>query len=249
MRRHAGKKRSRSRLVFVQISLLDIKQERKVQQMITTETESSSVIHGKSQIPGYHLSHFLFRISDRIRTPHAEKTHSTDGIPVACYRNQYLLRVCVLLCHRIIDAVLRDKIPVKEPLLHFFTQLLPLILLTLRPGSCNHLILIADTKQLSACLRRRLSQLMHTGRNLPDRRIFFQNNLPVPICKNLQRLRFPYLQRPPYLLRNHHPPELIDSSYNSCSFHKLSPRKYDVIKLVSDEIKVLVLVSADFWKL
>ena len=106
-----AKKEAGAASFLLQISLLDIKQERKVQQMITTETESSSVIHGKSQIPGYHLSHFLFRISDRIRTPHAEKTHSTDGIPVACYRNQYLLRVCVLLCHRIIDAVLRDKNP------------------------------------------------------------------------------------------------------------------------------------------
>ena len=123
--------------------------------------------------------------------------------------------------------------------------------LILRPGRGHHLLLITDTKQLPARLCRRIRQLLRSARKLPDRRIFLQNNLPVPIRKNLQRLRFPYLQRPPYLLRNHHPPEIIDSSYNTCCFHRLSPYpyKYDVLNLVLDEIKVLVLVLADFWKI
>ena len=209
----------------------------------------SSIVHSEGQISGYHFCYLCIHFGNRIRALHAKKTHGPDRIPVPRHRNQRLFRVRIIVCHRIISAIFRDKIPVKESLLHRFTERFPLILLILRPGSCDHLFLIADTKQLSACLRSRLRQLLCAGRNLPDRRIFLQNNLPVPIRKNLQRLRFPYLQRPPYLLRNHHPPELIDSSYNSCSFHKLSPRKYDVIKLVSDEIKVLVLVSADFWKL
>ena len=44
---------------------------------------------------------------------------------------------------------------------------------------------------------------------------------------------------------------IIDSSYNTCCFHRLSPYpyKYDVLNLVLDEIKVLVLVLADFWKI
>lgn len=211
----------------------------------------SLIVHSEGQISGYHFCYLCIRFGNRIRALHAKKTHDPDRIPVPCHRNQRLFRVRIIVCHRIISVIFRDKIPVKESLLHRFTERFSLILLILRPRRGHHLLLITDTKQLSARLRRRIRQLLRPARKLPDWRIFLQNNLPVPIRKNLQRLRFPYLQCPPYLLRNHHPPEIIDSSYNTCCFHRLSPYpyKYDVLNLVLDEIKVLVLVLADFWKI
>lgn len=148
----------------------------------------SSIVHSEGQISGDHFCYLRIRFGDRIRALHAKKTHGPDRIPVLCHRNQRLFRVRIIVCHRIISVIFRDKIPVKESLLHRFTERFSLILLILRPGRGHHLLLITDTKQLPARLRRRIRQLLRPARKLPDRRIFLQNNLPIPIRKNLQRL-------------------------------------------------------------
>lgn len=185
----------------------------------------SSIVHSEGQISGDHFCYLCIRFGDRIRALHAKKTYGPDRIPVPCHRNQRLFRVRIIVCHRIISVIFLDKIPVKESLLHRFTERFPLILLILRPGRGHHLLLITDTKQLPARLRRRIRQLLRPVRKFPDRRIFLQNNLPIPIRKNLQRLRFPYLQRPPYLLRNHHPPEIIPlCQVGAKKFYKLSEK-------------------------
>ena len=94
----------------------------------------SSIVHSEGQISGYHFCYLCIHFGNRIRALHAKKTHGPDRIPVPRHRNQSLLRVCIIVCHRIISVIFRDKIPVKESLLHRFAEGFPLILLILRPG-------------------------------------------------------------------------------------------------------------------
>ena len=159
----------------------------------------SSIVHSEGQISGDHFCYLCIRFGNRIRALHAEKTHGPDRIPVPCHRNQRLVRVRIIVCHRIISVIFRDKIPVKESLLHRFTERFPLILLILRPGRGHHLLLITDTKQLSARLRRRIRQLLRPARKLPDRRIFLQNNLSRGSDSrifNVRRISFGITTRP-----------------------------------------------------
>lgn len=166
----------------------------------------SSIVHSEGQISGYHFCYLCIRFGNRIRAFHAKKTHGPDRIPVPCHRNQRLFRVRIIVCHRIISAIFRDKIPVKESLLHRFTERFPLILLILRPGRGHHLLLITDTKQLSARLRRRIRQLLRPLENSPIGEYFFRIISPFRSVKisrgsdsrifNVRRISFGITTRP-----------------------------------------------------
>ena len=166
----------------------------------------SSIVHSEGQISGDHFCYLCIRFGDRIRALHAKKTYGPDRIPVPCHRNQRLFRVRIIVCHRIISVIFLDKIPVKESLLHRFTERFPLILLILRPGRGHHLLLITDTKQLPARLRRRIRQLLRPVRNSPIGEYFFRIISPFRSVKisrgsdsrifNVRRISFGITTRP-----------------------------------------------------
>ena len=125
----------------------------------------------------------------------------------------------IVFCDRIVGRAFREKIPVKQSFFHILTELLPLILFTLRPGSCDDLILVTDAEKFSAGFCGSFRKLLCTGGDFSDRGVFFQDDFSVSIRKDFQRFGFPYFQSPPDLLGNNYPSKVIDTTNDSCSFH------------------------------
>ena len=106
--------------------------------------------HGECHIAGYHIGYFLFGFPQGTGAFHAEKADGSDGIPGTDHGNNNLFRVRIVFCDRLVGRAFREKIPVKQSFFHILTERLPLILFTLRPGSCDDLILVTDAEKFSA---------------------------------------------------------------------------------------------------
>ena len=68
-------------------------------------------------------------------------------------------------------------------------------------GHRNELISVRNKRRMTGNLRKAFRILLCKSTHLTDRGIFFQNNLPFPVGKYLQRIAFPDTQRPSDFLR------------------------------------------------
>jgi len=48
---------------------------------------------------------------------------------------------------------------------------------------------------------------------------YFENDFPVPVHENFQRIAFPDAQRPADFLRNDHPAQIVDAANDTSCFH------------------------------
>ena len=107
---------------------------------------------------------------------------------------------------------------------HFIRMILQILLP--RSGRRHHLIRIRYTYRTAKSLGQTLRIQLGKRPELPDGRILLQDDLPLPVCKYLQRIPLPYPQGPPDFLRDHDPPQIIDPPDNTCCFHIKNPPFY-----------------------
>lgn len=73
----------------------------------------------------------------------------------------------------------------------------------------NHLIAICDADHEPRGLGHGVRILGSKGIQLHHRRVFLKNDFPFAVGKYFQRCAFPQPERPSYLLRNHHTPQVV----------------------------------------
>ena len=88
---------------------------------------------------------------------------------------------------------------------------------------CDELVPVRNQRRVAGHLGQALRILLCKSAHLPDRRVFFQDHLTLPVGKNFQRIGFSYVQRSTDFLWNHDPAQIIYSSHNSCCFHRYIP--------------------------
>ena len=85
------------------------------------------------------------------------------------------------------------------------------------------MIAVAHERRQVGRLAQHLGVLGREGRKLPHRGIFAEHHSALRVRENFQRVALPDPQRAADLLRNHHAPQIVDSSHNSRGFHTIPP--------------------------
>ena len=115
----------------------------------------------------------------------------------------------------------KDMLPLLDHLFQILADILILKILFSISGCRHDLIRVSDAYRTVHGLRQAFRILLRQSAEFSDGRIFFQDDFPFPVSKDLQRIALADAECPADLLRNHNSAKIIYSAYNSCSFHIL----------------------------
>ena len=157
----------------------------------------------------------------------AHDDHRSDGVALTNDRRHHLGSDAFhVLCGdlHIIPVVLPslDGGPLLDHMLQLSAAGLLQQLLLRASGGRDHLVPVCNADHEPRSLGHGVRILSGKRIEFHHRRVLFENDLPFPVCEYLQRRALPEPERAADLLGDHHPAQVVDSPYDSSSFHNVN---------------------------